>query len=110
MKFNKDHKMRIGEAISMVSTDEKAAPELKRDIIDTLSGVMNPLDSDRWIYRLVVLFLGLTVLVVTVGGIIAATKDVNQDLPTGIIALGSMAGGALAGLLAPSPQRGGEKE
>lgn len=65
-----------------------------------------PLESDCWIYRIVVLALGATVLIV-VGGAVAlafahnGTGDVK--IPEVLTAIGSAAVGALAGLLAPSP-------
>jgi len=68
------------------------------------------LNSDVWIYRAVVLFLGFTLLM-TVGGGIAlsfvAKADAKVVLPEALVAIGSAAVGALAGLLAPSPVRNG---
>ena len=55
--------------------------------------------GDKVIYRGVVLVLGLVVLIATVGYIILA----NQKIPEALVAIGSAAIGALAGLLAPSP-------
>ena len=64
-----------------------------------------PLDTDPIIYRMVVGSLGGVLIVVAVGLIVLAW--VKADIPQGLIALGSAAVGALAGLLAPSPSRGG---
>jgi hypothetical protein len=58
--------------------------------------------KSRWVYRLVVCFLGLTVIGTVAGGFIITGKSA-QSIPEGLIALGSAAVGALAGLLAPSP-------
>lgn len=66
-----------------------------------------PLQTDPWIYRIVVTLLGATVLVTVTGGILLTLKGQGADgwdLSPGIIAIGSAAVGALAGLLAPSPQ------
>lgn len=65
-----------------------------------------PLDSDKWIYRIVVLALGGTILIVVLGAIVlAATHTGTGDvkIPEVLTAIGSAAVGALAGLLAPSP-------
>lgn len=65
-----------------------------------------PALEDRWIYRWVVYFLGGAVLL-TVGGtllLLYLTSVNGIEIPDGIIALGSTAIGALAGLLA---NRGG---
>ena len=64
-----------------------------------------PLLTDNWIYRLVVGFLG-GVAILVVLGLVGKTLFAPQgDVPDGLIALGSAAVGALAGLLAPSPAR-----
>lgn len=66
-----------------------------------------PLQTDNWIYRIVVISLGLVVLVTILGQIylMIATAG-TKFLTEGIIALASAAVGALAGLLAPSPGKG----
>lgn len=65
---------------------------------------VKPLESDVWIYRIVVLVLGLVVLSATLG-LIFVFNDGASKIPETLTALGSGALGALAGLLAPSPQR-----
>ena len=60
--------------------------------------------TDRWIYRLVVLALGLTAVFVVVGVfILKALKGDSVTIPDALVAIGSAAVAALAGLLAPSP-------
>lgn len=108
MALSNNQRKKLEETITMVSADASIPAEGRREMIGALSKAMNPLDFDKWIYRFVVIFLGLTVLVVAVGGIIVVATDGRTDLPAGIIALGSAAVGALAGLLAPSPQRDSE--
>lgn len=64
--------------------------------------------NDPFIYRLVVSALGLAVLLVIIGGLLVARETittstgeiVQKDLPDSLIAIGSAAAGALAGLLA----------
>jgi hypothetical protein len=63
--------------------------------------VPGPLETDRWIYRIVVITLGLAVLG-ALGGAIALTAY-TKEIPEVLVALGSAAVGALAGLLAPPP-------
>jgi len=58
-------------------------------------------EKDVWIFRLVVLSLGLCMLASLVGAIVLAAK--GTDTPEILVALGSAAVGGLAGLLAPSP-------
>jgi hypothetical protein len=80
-----------------------ARDELSRVIAD----IRTPLSTDNWIYRLVVVFLGLTILATVIGGIYLAILAKGQqgiELSQGIVAIGSAAVGALAGLLAPSPK------
>jgi hypothetical protein len=61
-----------------------------------------PLD-DIWIYRIVVLMLGIVMLTAMVGSLILTTSGMEK-VPDIFLALGSAAVGALAGLLAPSPK------
>ncbi|HEU0293449.1 MAG TPA: hypothetical protein VFR47_11975 [Anaerolineales bacterium] len=59
------------------------------------------IQKDVWVYRIVVLALGLSVLASLIGAIVLAGQD--RSTPELLIALGSAAVGGLAGLLAPSP-------
>lgn len=56
---------------------------------------------DVWIYRIVVITLGLSVLSSLIGGILLTIQD--HQPPEILVALGSAAVGGLGGLLAPSP-------
>lgn len=87
---------------------ENPEVELPKIADQILREMPPPLDSDKWIYRIVVLALGGTVLIVVVGTIVlAATHTGTGDvkIPEVLTAIGSAAVGALAGLLAPSPGR-----
>lgn len=67
----------------------------------------NPLETDPWIYRIIVLALGITILSIIIGVIILIGTDKITDdkgVPTILTAIGSAAIGALAGLLAPPPK------
>lgn len=58
--------------------------------------------SDPLLYRMVVGGLVLALLITLVGGLVLA--GMGEPIPDGLIALGAAAGGALGGLLAPSPR------
>lgn len=64
---------------------------------------LTALQTDRWIYRIVVLALGFGVLSAMIGLIILSLNGV-APVPDGLVAIGSAAVGALAGLLAPAPK------
>ena len=66
-----------------------------------------PLQTDAWIYRIIVGSLGLTVFTIIVGLIVLIFNGKISDdksVPTIFTAIGSAAIGALAGLLAPPPR------
>src|SRR5687768_13634229 len=82
--------------------DDATVPEASRlRLLQALDRVATPLENDVWIYRTVVAVLGFTLIGTLIGGL--ALKYQGTDLPDAIVALGSAAVGALAGLLAPSP-------
>jgi len=58
---------------------------------------------DTLIYRITVMVLGLAVLTVIAAQLWITLDDPNTEIPQGLIAIGSAAIGALAGLLAPTP-------
>ena len=67
----------------------------------------SPLSTDKWIYRIIVLSLGVTILSIIIGVIVlvGAGKIVGDNgVPTVLTAIGSAAIGAMAGLLAPPPK------
>ena len=79
--------------------------ELEQDILEPREVVKQatagPLQTDVWVYRMVVFSLGLTVLLALIGGVILAL--LGKTIPEVLVALGSAAIGALAGLLVPAP-------
>lgn len=80
--------------------------DVRKTISTTLDKVRTPLHTDVWIYRAVIIILGVTVCATVFGGIyiaIIAKGDATIKIPDAIVAIGSAAVGALAGLLAPSP-------
>jgi hypothetical protein len=85
-----------------------ARSDVPQDAREIISSVVQgtALMNDKWIYRAVVAVLGLTVLATVLGGlaiVIVGHGDEKMKLPDAIVAIGSAAVGALAGLLAPSP-------
>jgi hypothetical protein len=58
---------------------------------------------DPLLYRMVVGALAAALILTVVGGLILAAMRI--DVPGALIALGAASGGALGGLLAPSPVR-----
>jgi len=121
------------QLIEKISNDptlkDKFNPEqilaLRETASDIIGDEPTPLQSDRLIYRIVVISLGLVLLIVTIGTIFlyhdvytlssksAGAADIkpsdikdalaNYHTPEIFIALGSAAIGALAGLLSPVP-------
>ena len=99
--------MKKDEVLTKIETTE-FKEELKKDPDKALEGVTkmvkslpDPLKTDVWVYRTVVLSLGFAVLFAIVGAIWITLVD--KTTPDILIALGSAAVGALAGLLAPTP-------
>lgn len=96
--------MRI-QSVSELAVKVAQDPKLAQDIIDNpalaIANVAAPLQSDVVIYRVVVGSLGAAVVLAVIGSIILAA--LGKPSPEILIALGSAAVGALAGLLAPSP-------
>ncbi len=93
----------VRELVTMIKKDKSLEEEIRKDPVKAIAKITeSPLKTDKWIYRIVVSVLGLTVLLVAIGGIYLAAKP-NTAIPDILVALGSAAVGALAGLLAPSP-------
>ena len=92
----------LHEVKRRVRNDPAFAAQLKDDPVEALSDVAGVLESDPWVYRIVVTFLGLAVLLTVLGAIALAFRG-GAEIPAVLTALGSASVGALAGLLAPSP-------
>jgi len=59
------------------------------------------LEYESVIYRWVILFIGVSVLLVIIA--VSILVGLGKTPPDGLIAIGSAAVGAMAGILAPSP-------
>lgn len=89
-----------------VAQDPNLQEQIKADPVNAIANLAAPLESDVWIYRIVVGALGLVVLIAITGSMYLAaqsSKEFIRTVPDAVLALGSAAVGALAGLLAPSP-------
>ena len=99
------HVQSVSELAARVAQDPELANQIQADPARVLANLAAPLQSDVWIYRMVVAALGLGVLIGMIGSIVLAMA--GKTVPEVLVALGAAAIGALAGLLAPSPTRGG---
>jgi hypothetical protein len=96
----------ISDLKSSVDQDPQLKAAFTANPVETLNSIGDsPLTNDCWIYRIVVISLGTSILVIISGVIfLVAYKDMPGDkTPTILTAIGSAAIGALSGLLAPSP-------
>lgn len=62
-------------------------------------------ENDPWLYRMVVLIIGLTALVAVLGAVVIVASGRSDRVPDILTALGSGAIGALAGFLTPFQYR-----
>lgn len=87
----------------LVASDPELQAEVRSDPAGALQRLAAPLETDPWIYRIIVLALALTMLSVVVASFALVVLD--KAIPDVLVALGTAAVGAVAGLLAPSPTR-----
>jgi hypothetical protein len=85
----------------MVAASPELQEQLKDDPVGTLKGLVQPLESDPWIYRIVVGSLGLSALLVVVLVFVLVVNDPEASIPDAMVAIGSAAIAALAALLVP---------
>lgn len=94
-------------ALSERAPDLAAAPDSQ-----TVQTIVNEAEAeairrtevpDTFVYRVTVIVLGVSVLAVIVAQLWVTLVKGQAEIPDGIIAIGSAAIGALAGLLAPTP-------
>lgn len=96
----------LGQLAEAVRSDPALAARVREDPAKAIAGLATPLQSDVWIYRIVVSALALAVLGTLAGSVILALQ--SRPVPDVLLAIGSGSIGALAGLLAPAPAaRGG---
>ena len=93
----------IDQIVRQINENPAFEAKMREDPKGTLTALTLPLQTDVWIYRVVVAALGLVVMSAVGGALVLAGYD--KDTPEVVVALGSAAVGAMAGLLAPSPNR-----
>ncbi|MCX6070751.1 MAG: hypothetical protein NTU91_07820 [Chloroflexi bacterium] len=94
----------LGQLAAALQADPALAARVKDDPAGAIAGLAEPLQTDVWIYRIVVGALALAILGAVGGAILLAMN--GRTIPELLLAIGSGAVGALAGLLAPSPAGG----
>jgi hypothetical protein len=92
------------ELASMVAQDAALQEQIKKDPVSTLQGLAQPLETDKWIYRIVVTSLGLSSILVVIGVFALKALDSKTNVPDALVAIGSASIAAMAALLAPSPR------
>jgi hypothetical protein len=93
------------ELAAMVAQDPHLQEQVKQDPVGTLRRLAEPLESDPWIYRIVVLSLGLAAIGVVAGVIALKALDKATTIPDALVAIGSAAVAALAALLVPGGRK-----
>ena len=96
--------------VKMLTTSPSYLADLQSKPRETLASVAKlaveatppALVGDRWVYRLVVLSLGIVAIAAMLGAIYLSTLE-ERAVPDVLTALGAAAIGALAGLQTPSP-------
>ncbi len=94
--------MRTSEVVEKANNDPEFAQRLKDRPVETLSELPDVLQTDVWIYRGIVMALGL----VAAGGlalVFVLALDGQDKIPEIFTAAISAAIGAMAGLLVPRP-------
>lgn len=100
------HIKTFAELDKELENNTQLVEDIKKDPKEALKQfIQTPLNSDKWIYRMVVGSLGFAILLVIIGVVVLALncKSSEQGVTTILTAIASGALGALAGLLAPSP-------
>jgi hypothetical protein len=94
--------MKVDELAVKVAKDPSLAQEIKDDPVGKLAELAgHPLQTDPFIYRIVVAGLVIGVLMALAGAMVLSS--LGDPVPQLVTALGSGCLGAVAGLLAPSP-------
>ncbi|MDM1557105.1 hypothetical protein PYS58_18395 [Chryseobacterium indologenes] len=96
------------EAALKNSTDLQE--KFKNNPVEAIKNVeiKNPKDTDYWIYRIIVIMLGLAIIAIIAGLILLSfwsDGEPDSQLVTIFATISSGAIGALAGLLSPSPRK-----
>jgi hypothetical protein len=98
----------IADFQSAMKSDTSLQEAFKNDPVEASKSLQDsPLTNDAWIYRIVVLALGISIVAIIIGVLLLIDREEitnDKSVPTILTAIGSAAIGALSGLLAPSPK------
>jgi NADH:ubiquinone oxidoreductase subunit 6 (subunit J) len=77
-------KAKLAKFLNIVQTDANSSDEIKQKAGELITELAAPIyTTDLWIYRMVVIVLGITVLATIIGGLLLAFKgDPNYKLPS----------------------------
>jgi len=75
----------LQDLIQQVTSDNSLPSDQKVKLLESLQKLSTPLQSDRWIFRLVVAFLGVAVLLTIILGFYLSIKTA-ATIPEGLIA------------------------
>lgn len=93
----------LNKESKQITVKKEDAENNTKNCVNSSSDFKTPLQTDHWIYRIVVSSLAFTIIFSIVG---AVWLEVNEkETPKLLIALGTGSLGALAGLLAPTPSK-----
>ncbi len=96
----------VQDLVAAVEGDPALKSQLAADPVATLKDIQEPfpgIPTDTGLYKILLVTLGLAVLIALVGPLVLAGLGKEDAIPQAVIAIGSTAVGALAGILAPSP-------
>lgn len=91
----------IEDVVLAISADSDIPSEKRTQLVELVRKLGPSRLDDPLLYRVVVIILGLVALATLAGGIASHLTAQEKEFPAALIAIGSTALGALAGLLAP---------
>ncbi len=101
----------IGDLEAALKNNTDLQEKFKNNPIEAIKDVeiRNPRGTDFWIYRIIVIMLGLAIIAIIAGLILISSWSHGQpkdnQLVTIFATISSGAIGALAGLLSPTPRK-----
>ena|SRR5882762_1728230 len=101
----KEHTKTIDDIVIDIAEDATLSEDRKKELIADIRTAIPKQLEDKWLFRIVVIMLGLVALATLAGGIYSHLTAQEKDFPASLIAIGSAALGAIAGLLTPYSTR-----
>jgi|GEM_PF-3796569 len=96
-----NEKKTIDDIVIEIAADPALGEDRKKELIANIRTAIPRQLNDRALFRIVVIILGLVALGTLAGGIMSHLTSQEKEFPAALIAIGSAALGALAGLLTP---------